>query len=173
MNIILMGYRGSGKTTIGRILADQLWKTFRDTDELIRQSFGGMTIARIWEQHGEPAFRQREVEIAVKLCAADDQVIALGGGTVMQPGAREAIEAAKAVRIYLYCQTSELARRIQADPVTAADRPSLTGEADLEREIEKVLERRDPVYRQIADHVFDVTLLAPEDATRYLIKNCL
>lgn len=173
MNIILMGYRGSGKTTIGRILADQLWKDFRDTDDLIRASFNGRSIADIWQEEGEPAFRQREVEITQKLCAGDDQIIALGGGTLMQPEARAAVEQADANRIYLYCEAPELAKRILADPTTAAERPNLTAEQDIETEIEKVLAERDPIYRQVANHVFDITLLNPDDAARYLIRLCM
>lgn len=174
MNVILFGYRGSGKTSIGRKLANQLWKDFADVDQLTCQRFGNPSIAAIWAEHGEPAWRAAEVEVTRELCGRDNHVIALGGGTLMQAGAREAVEAAAdARRIYLYCETPELLRRIQADPQSTATRPALTAMGGGIEEIEAVLAQRDPVFRAVATHVFDVTNLNVEDAVRYLIKRCL
>ncbi len=173
MNIILFGYRGCGKTSMGRLLADQLWKKFVDVDDEICRRFENKTVAQIWQDHGEPAYRQVEVEVTRDLCSGDEQVIALGGGTLMQPGAREAVEQAKAVRIYLYCETDELNRRIEADPRTAATRPQLTAHGGGRDEVEAVLKVRDPVYREVADRVFDVTHLNVEDGVRYLIQKCM
>ena len=173
MNIILFGYRGCGKSSMGRLLAEQLWKDFVDVDDEICRRFDGRSIAQIWQDHGEPAFRQVEVEVTRELCAGSDHVIALGGGTLMQPGAREAVEQSRGVRIYLYCESEELHRRIANDPRTAATRPSLTNHGGGLDEIRAVLEVREPVYRQVADHVFDVTHLNVEDAVRYLIKKCM
>ncbi len=177
MNIVLMGYRGCGKSTLGKMLADRLWKTFVDVDRLVCAHFDNPSIADIWNTHGEPAWRREEVRITGEICAKDGQVIALGGGTLMQPGARQAVEAAKdTVRIYLFCETPELARRINADTQSAATRPSLTGKAsgaaNLD-EITQVLALRDPVYRAVADKVFDVTHLPPADAVGHLIQRCL
>jgi shikimate kinase len=174
MNIILFGYRGSGKTTLGRMLAAQLWKTFADVDDEARKRFGGRAIARIWQEEGEPAWRAAEVEVTAQLLARPEMVIALGGGTLMQPAAREAVRNAReAVRIYLKCAPAELHRRIAADPNTAATRPNLTALGGGLEEIEAVLREREPVYLEVADKVFDVTELAPGDAVRFLIKRCL
>ncbi len=174
MNIILMGYRGSGKTTLGRLLADQTWRTFVDVDDRIRARFEGQTIAQIWQTHGEPAFRAAEVDVTRELCAGSQQVIALGGGTLMQPLAREAVVAAPdAVRIYLACDAKVLYQRITGDGQSAATRPALTTLGGGLAEIEAVLAERDPVYRAVADKVFDVTHLAPTDALRHLIARCL
>lgn len=173
MNIILLGYRGSGKTSMGRLLADQLWKDFVDLDDEIVRRFDGLSIAEIWQQFGEPAFREKEVEAARDICSRDDLVIALGGGTVMQPGAREAVEQSDARRIYLYCEPQVLCSRIQGDEATAANRPSLTEQDGGIKEIEAVLAERDPVYREVADVVFDVTHLNIDDGVRYLIDRCL
>jgi shikimate kinase len=173
MNIFLFGYRGSGKSTIGRLLCEQLRKTFADTDELICRRFDDLTIADIWQTHGEPAFRAAEVEITVQLCKVDEQVVSLGGGTLMQPEARRAVEAAEAVRVYLKCDPQELHRRIAADPRTAADRPSLSSLGGGIEEIRRTLAQREPVYEQVADQVFDVTHLSPQDAVRHLIDRCL
>ncbi len=174
MNIILLGYRGSGKSTLGRMLADQLWKTFVDVDRLVCKHFDNPSIADIWAKHGEGAWREAEVRITQELCLKDEQVIALGGGTLMQAGARKAVEdASDTVRIYLYCDTAVLAQRIAADSQSAATRPNLTGKGGGIEEIIEVLALRDPVYRAVADKVFDVTNLAPADAVGHLIKRCL
>lgn len=174
MNIILLGYRGSGKTTIGKALAEQLWKTFVDVDAHICKWFGGLTIAEIWKQHGEPAFRATEVQVTCELLQRHDQVIALGGGTVMQEQARKAVkDAVNTVRIYLYCEPEELLRRITGDAGTATARPSLTALGGGIEEIKSVLAQRDPVYRDVADKVFDVTHVSADDAVRHIIQRCL
>ncbi|MEX2387116.1 MAG: shikimate kinase, partial [Phycisphaeraceae bacterium] len=91
MNVILIGYRGSGKTTIGKRLANQLWKDFHDVDREICKRFGIDSIADIWQTHGEPKYREVEVEVTRDLVAKPNAIIALGGGTLMQPGARAAV----------------------------------------------------------------------------------
>ena len=174
MNIILFGYRGSGKTTVGRKLASQLWKDFVDTDTEVCNQFECDSIAEIWDRHGEAAFRKKEVLVTCQSLARDEQVIALGGGTLMQSAAREAIEHAPDTRrIYLYCELQELDRRICGDQATAAARPDLTPLGGGMEEIKTVLAERDPVYRAVADKVFNVTNLDPDNALRYLIKQCL
>ena len=174
MNIILFGYRGSGKTTIGKRLAAQLWKTFVDVDEQTCQRFGNDSIAAIWDEHGEAAFRAAEAEVTKELCGRTDLVISLGGGTLMQAEALAAVEqAADAARIYLFCEPAELFRRISADDHSDKTRPHLTPLGGGLEEIEAVLAERDPVYRAVADKVFDVTHLDPVSACRYLIAKCL
>src|SRR4051794_9271902 len=79
MSIVLIGYRGSGKTTIGRKLADRLWQTFVDTDERI-VARAGKSIREIFDQHGEAHFRQIEREVVGEAAKLVDHVIALGGG---------------------------------------------------------------------------------------------
>ncbi|MFI4861838.1 MAG: shikimate kinase [Phycisphaerales bacterium JB063] len=175
MNIILFGYRGCGKTTLGQLLARKLWKEFADTDDLARKRFDGLDIAAIWEQFGEPAFRQAEVEATMQALASENHVIALGGGTLMQPAAREAIAGASDVkRIYLACSPTTLLERINADAGTGGQRPSLTGGGSATdgglAEIERILAQRDPVYRAAADAVFDVTFCTPEQAVGHLVK---
>lgn len=170
MNIILIGYRGSGKTSMGRILADRLWKTFVDVDVEACRRFGIDSIARIWEQFGEPAWRRMEVQVTQEVCAAEDHVIALGGGTLMQPEARLAVQNAMATRVYLHCDPEELYRRVSGDTRSAQTRPNLTGLGGGIEEIRAVLAQREPVYRAVADKELDVTHLNVEDAVRYLIE---
>jgi len=172
-NVILFGYRGSGKTTIGRKLAHEIWKDFADVDDLTRQRFEGMTIADIWDEHGETAWRHAEAEVTRELCGRRDHVIALGGGTLMIPDARQAVEQADAVRIFLFCEPGELAQRIGADAQSIDARPNLTEKGGGLSEIEQVLAEREPVYRAVADKVFDVTHTDIEGAVRHVIKRCL
>jgi shikimate kinase len=174
MNIILIGYRGSGKTSIGKKLAGELWKDFADVDQAARARFDNAAIADIWRTHGEPAWRSAEVEVTRQLCGRENLVIALGGGTLMQAGGRDAVEhAADAVRIYLYCEPVVLHQRIAGDAATAGSRPALTDQGGGIAEIEHVLAQRDPVYRAVADKVLDVSHLSIADAVRWLIKRCL
>lgn len=193
MNIILLGYRGSGKTSIGKKVAGQTWKDFVDTDVEIVKRFGDRTIADIWATDGEPAFRAVEVEVTHDVLKRDNHVIALGGGTVMQDGLAEAIRnAPDAIRIYLACKPAVLAERINADASSSASRPSLTessvstsdGDAAGDGhdgnaggggidEITAILEQRDPVYRELADVVFDVSYLDLDAAVAYLTRHHL
>ncbi|MGB0768147.1 MAG: shikimate kinase [Phycisphaeraceae bacterium] len=170
MNIVLLGYRGSGKSTLGKKLANELWKDFVDLDDRTRSRFGDATIAEIWAEHGEAAFRQAEAEAVVACLAQDDQVVALGGGTLTTEAGRRAVASADdALRIYLSCSPDVLAKRIAGDQTTAAERPSLTGETDPAEEVVAVLAERDPVYRDAADIVFDVTHCSIDEAVRHLI----
>jgi len=173
MNLILLGYRGSGKTSIGRKLASQMWKTFADVDAEVCKRFDGRTVAEIWQQQGEPAFRAAEVAVTKDLIARPDHVIALGGGTLMQPEARAAVEAADAKRLYLHCQPAVLAERIAADAASAATRPDLTGLGGGVEEVEAVLREREPVYRAVADEVFDVSHTNLDEAVRHIIQRHL
>lgn len=174
MNVILIGYRGSGKSTLGKLLAARQWLKFVDVDREVCKRFGTDSIAQIWAQHGQPQWRRVEVEVTQEVCRSDGQVIALGGGTLMEPAARQAVlEAPNAIRIYLYCDVQELHKRILQDPRSSQDRPALTDEGGGTEEIDRVLTQRDPVYRAVADKVFDVTHLGSENGVRYLIEKCL
>ncbi|MEO0477167.1 MAG: shikimate kinase [Planctomycetota bacterium] len=170
MNVVLLGYRGSGKTSIGKQLANELWKDFVDLDDITRKRFNNQTIAEIWEQYGEAGFRQAESEAAAELLAKDGLVIALGGGTLTTESGKTAVTAAdNTTRIYLSCAADVLAERIAGDATTASERPSLTGAKDPAAEVEEVLAQRAPVYREVADIVFDVTYCSIDEAVRHLI----
>lgn len=170
MNIVLFGYRGCGKSTIGRLVAESLEMTFVDTDPLICEHFAGLTIREIWQQHGEPAFRNAECLITTQCLAADNQVIALGGGTVIQPDARKALaQADHAVKCFIDCPLQELARRVHGDAKTHDQRPNLTGLGGGIDEIRTVLQQRLPIYRACADHVITVTEAPPAENAQRII----
>lgn len=174
MNIVLFGYRGSGKTTVGRLLADKLWKTFVDTDQECCKRLDNPSIADIWARQGEKAWRDMECQVTREMLARDEMVIALGGGTLMQEPARQAVaDADHALRIYLQCEPEVLHRRIAADVATAQTRPNLTNLGGGLEEIKAVLAQRDPVYRAAADQVLKVSDLSPQQTVDQIIRRFL
>jgi shikimate kinase len=169
MSTFLIGYRGCGKTTIGRRLADRLWQPFVDIDELIVGA-AGKPIKDIFEQDGESAFRDLEEKAVAQALATADQVVALGGGSLLREANRNAIKASEQKVIYLKCEPAELHKRISADPQTAAMRPSLTHLGGNIDEIQKLLSDREPLYRQVMTAELDVTRLTPEEAIVYIVR---
>ncbi|MEM9751811.1 MAG: shikimate kinase [Planctomycetota bacterium] len=156
-SIVLLGYRGSGKSTVGRALAERLDMAFMDTDALVLERFDGRTVADIWVHEGEPAFRAIEAEVVAQAVGCSGRVVALGGGAVTEHSAgRLAVERAEALRVYLAAPPSVLGARIAGDADTGDARPSLTGTASVTEEIAAVLAQREPVYRAVADVVVDV-----------------
>jgi shikimate kinase len=164
VNILLIGLRGSGKSTIGRELAARTDRPFVDLDERVLATFAEASVTAVWSAHGEPAWRTAEAAVLERVLDAADQVVALGGGTPMIEDARRRIDACRqagvARVVYLRCDPDQLARRLARD---GGDRPSLTGAGPIE-EIRTVLEAREPTYKQLADVVYDVTRATPEAA---------
>ena len=169
MSIVLIGYRGSGKSTIGKRLADRLWQPFVDVDDLIVKK-AGKNIKQIFEQDGEPAFRELEAEAVREICKLSEHVIGLGGGTLGREANRQAIRDAGHKVIYLKCEPAELHRRIEADPHTAITRPNLTALGGGIEEVKKMLAEREPLYRKVMHAELDVTHLTPEDAVVYIVR---
>jgi shikimate kinase len=163
MSIVLIGYRGSGKSSLGRKLADRLWQPFVDSDEEIVKR-AGKSIREIFEQDGEPAFRDLEAAVVRDLTGRAEHVISLGGGAVLRPENREAIKAGGHTVLYLRCDPRELHKRIAADDATAANRPSLTSFGGNLAEIEKLLADREPIYRETMTAELDVTNLSLDEA---------
>ena len=168
MSTVLIGYRGSGKTTIGQKLADRLWQTLVDTDDLIVKR-AGKTIKDIFQMEGEPHFRDLETQAVKEAVKQQEVVISLGGGAVLREENRAAIKEAGHKVIYLKCEPETLHQRIQADAATSLTRPSLTQFAGLE-EIEKVLAEREPIYRAMMTGELDVTNLSVDEAVVYIVR---
>ncbi|MDX1565173.1 MAG: shikimate kinase, partial [Phycisphaeraceae bacterium] len=148
MNLILIGYRASGKTTLGRAVAEKLGWRFIDTDDRVRTEFEGRTIADIWQQEGEKAFRAAECRVVRRLLKQDRQVIALGGGTPMQTEAYQALrEDPNAFCVYLAAPAEVLAERIAIDAGSADQRPALTPLGGGLDEVSRTLALREPTYR--------------------------
>ena len=169
MSTVLIGYRGSGKTSIGARLADRLWTKCVDTDAMV-VARAGKPIAQIFQDEGEARFRELETEAVREACAMDNVVIALGGGAPLREENRRLIKEAGHRVVYLKCEPDELLKRIQADPDTPANRPSLTEFGGGIEEITKVLAEREPIYRQMADAELEVTYLNPDEAMVYIVR---
>jgi len=170
MSIVLVGYRGCGKTTIGKRLADRLWQPFVDVDDLIVKKSGRKTIREIFESDGEPVFRDLETRVMHEVSRLAEHVIGLGGGSLGREENRAAIKSAGHKVIYLRCEPAELHKRIHSDPQTAATRPALTSLGGNLDEIKKLLAEREPHYRQVMTAELDVTHLSPEDAVVYITR---
>ncbi len=167
MSVVLIGYRASGKTTVGKLLADRLGLGFVDTDDRITAA-AGKSIKEIFAQHGEEHFRELESAVVAQIGALQNHVISLGGGAILRPANRQAIVGQTIV--YLRADPVELHRRIRGDPATAATRPNLTPLAGGVEEIRSVLAGREPIYRQVMTAELDVTDLSPPQVAEAIEK---
>ncbi len=146
--LVLVGYRGTGKTTVGRILAERLSWKFIDADQEL-ETREGRSIATIFADDGEPAFRDREEQIIANLCLRDETVLATGGGAVLRATNREALRSVGFVA-WLTADADTLVRRLTRDQSRPNPRPALTAAGTL-AEIGDVLTARLPLYREVSD----------------------
>jgi shikimate kinase len=147
-NIYLIGYRCTGKSTVGRKLAEHRGVGFYDTDELIAAG-EQKSIARIIASQGWPYFRALEKKHLGQLSAKQDAVIATGGGIVLQPDNIACMQNSGKI-IWLRARPRTIMDRLRQDPATVASRPALTRQA-LAEEVLTTLEERREHYRQAAD----------------------
>lgn len=146
-HIVLIGMMGSGKTTVGAMLAERLGRRFVDTDHEIELR-RGMSIAEIFDSDGEESFRVLEAQVVGEVLSdGDPAVISLGGGAVLDPVTRDRLAASTVV--WLDATTDVLLSRIADDP----GRPLLAGDAPAA--LGRLSGLRDPVYRGAADLVVD------------------
>ncbi len=159
MNIVLIGYRGAGKSAVGRRLAEILEMGFLDTDDLLEES-QGIAIREIVESLGWEHFRAMEKLIIQKVSKMNDFIIAPGGGAVLDP---ENVRFLKknGLILWLKADAEILGRRIKRDFRTSKGRPTLTGKGALE-EIQEVLSSRNPLYAKAADIEIDTSTLDME-----------
>ncbi|HVU87903.1 MAG TPA: shikimate kinase [Pirellulales bacterium] len=145
-NLVLIGYRGTGKTTVAQQLALRLGWDWCDSDVEVELR-AGKSIAAQFADEGELAFRDRESQVIAALVARERTIVAAGGGVVLRPENRRALAAAGAV-VWLTAQVETIAARIAADATTAARRPNLL--AGGEQEIRQLLAQRTPLYEEAA-----------------------
>jgi shikimate kinase len=147
MNLVLIGLRGTGKTTVAQLLAQRLGWPWFDADAEI-EARAGQTIAAIFAADGEAAFRDLESQIVAELACKPDAVLALGGGAVLRETNRQAIAAQGRV-VWLTASPQTMLERIQSDSTTAARRPSLSPVGGI-TEITATLDAREAIYRACA-----------------------
>lgn len=169
MGVVLLGYRGSGKTSVGRALAERLWSSFVDTDELIVKT-AGSSIREIFESIGESGFRELETRALREALASENEVVAIGGGAVLRQENRAMLKADTRKRVYLRCDPEELLRRIEADERTATNRPPLTSLGGGIEEVKRLLSEREPLYREVMTGELDVTRLTQDEVVVYLAR---
>ncbi|GIK29420.1 MAG: shikimate kinase [Chloroflexi bacterium] len=154
-NIVLTGFMGTGKSTVGRLVAGRLKLPFIDTDALI-EARTGRTIPAIFAEDGESAFRAMERDVCAELADQRGLVIATGGGTLIDPR-NCAVLAPNAMIVCLW-----------ASPEAIESRLSHTGHRPLAATWRGLLEQRTPIYRQLPYHV-DTTGRAPHDTAQEVI----
>jgi len=167
MNLVLIGYRATGKTTLARLLARRLAWDWIDADVEIERR-AGKSIARIFAEEGEPAFRDLEAEVIAELCRQQRLVLAAGGGAPLRPESRRAMRASGRV-VWLKAQPETILARMNADATTAGRRPDLTGKGPLE-EILHLLAQREPIYRESAHLEVDTEGKTPDHLAAEILE---
>ena len=143
-NIVLIGPMGSGKTTVGRRLAENLKVDFYDSDhEIINKT--GVSIDHIFDLEGEEGFRKRESGVLEELCFKPNIVLATGGGAVISKENREFIKNTGSV-IYLSSSVDQILRRT----AKSKTRPLLENSSNRRKTISDIIDSRDPLYREVA-----------------------
>jgi shikimate kinase len=145
MIVYLVGMPGSGKSTVGPVLADRLGVPFVELDAQIELA-DGRTVREIFEQDGEERFRELEAAALTEAAALDPSVVSCGGGVVLEPANRVTLRATGVV-VFLTVPLEVLSARV----APAEDRPLIRHQGDLER----LLGERDGLYREFAAHVVD------------------
>jgi shikimate kinase len=168
MNIVLIGYRCSGKTAVGKILARELGMDFLDTDALIEDR-AGCPIEKIVSSKGWDHFRKIEKRLTAEVSGRDDLVIATGGGIVMDDDNVKNLKE-NAWIVWLDGNPEVLKERMDRERRTGKIRPSLTGADPLE-EIEQVLGMRRPLYEDAGDLTVDTSSLSIQEASALIMKN--
>lgn len=154
---------GAGKSTIGKYLAQHLKLRFADTDSEI-ESRTGADIPWIFDVEGEEGFRERELQVVQEMTQWDKIVLATGGGVVMRSENRNAL-AARGFVVYLYATVDEQVRRTRRDR-----RRPLLQRGDPEQILRKLMEVRDPLYKEIADHIIETDGCSPRTVAQRLVK---
>ena len=147
-NLFLVGMPGSGKSTLGRLLAKRLDKQFYDTDAELERRLG-VTIPVIFELEGEPGFRDREAVIVIEFAALSNVILATGGGAILRTPNREALKQNGTV-LYLHATPDTLWERTRR----SKHRPLLQA-ADPQARLNDLYTFRDPLYREVADFVVE------------------
>ncbi len=166
MNLVLIGYRCTGKTTIGRILAARLGWPLVDTDALIQER-AGRSIKEIVASGGWPEFRRMEREVVAAVSAGDRQVVSAGGGAILDEDNRMALRAGGKV-VLLSAAPETIWDRMKADPKTIAERPNLTDSGGIQ-EVRNVLADRRAAYQSACHFEVPTDRYSPDEAAARIL----
>jgi shikimate kinase len=159
-NLVLIGFMGTGKTTVGKAIARELRYRFVDTDRRIEEKTG-RTIPEIFAQEGETRFREIESEVVQEVSELPGLVIATGGGVVVRPENMERLRASGFV-VCLKASAQVIRKRVSRGPI----RPLLSGD-DPDRRLADLLKKREPEYEK-ADLVVDTSSLSVGAAVKLI-----
>jgi shikimate kinase len=164
--IFLVGYRGSGKTSVARLLAGRLGWDWLDADEVLERRLG-RTIRQVFAEEGEAGFRAREAALLEELAGLERHVVATGGGVVLRPENRARLRGGRVV--WLTADAETLWQRIAADGATGARRPNLTVGGRVE--VEELLRVRVPLYQECAGLTVDTVGRTPEEIAAAILDD--
>ena len=167
-NLFLIGYRCTGKSSVGRLLAARLARPFVDTDSLI-VSDNGMSIRKIVISQGWQAFRRLERSVLNQICSLDRQVVATGGGIVLDADNIELMKDCGRV-IWLKATADTIKGRMEKDKDSVAFRPALTSQDSIS-EIEETLAERQPLYHGAMDFAVDTDHCKVDDICAAIMGN--
>jgi len=165
--IILTGYRATGKSSIGKILADLLGFSFVDTDQVIEKR-QGEAIAEMVGRGGWDLFRRKEEDTILELARSKNSVIATGGGAVMHEKAWAELRK-NGLAVWLTADVNTICRRLAADSETDDQRPPLTEMGTMD-EISMVLENRRPLYEKSSDLTVNTEGKTPEEVAEVILN---
>jgi shikimate kinase len=167
MNIFLIGFRCTGKTSLGRSLAKSLGRPFLDADsELVKEQ--DLNISEIVRKQGWNAFREIESDIIKRVCALDDHVVATGGGAVLNDKNVKHMKRSGKL-VWLKATPETIKKRILQDQNTKDFRPPLTSKGSVE-EIRETLLNRNPFYEKAMDFDVDTDDIGIDEVCHTIIK---
>lgn len=169
MNLYLIGYRATGKTTVGRRLAAKLGRRFVDADEYL-ESTVKMTVAQIVARCGWEDFRKRETEVITRLSDQKDIVVATGGGVVLDPENIRMLKNTGQV-VWLHADADTIISRMKQDRKTKTLRPRLSDEiASPDDEVKQILAQRMPLYQQASHTTVNTDNKSVEEISDQILK---
>ena len=166
-NINLIGYRGCGKSAVGRKLAEILQRPFVDSDAVFVER-AGLSIADFVAKSGWESFRRLETDILIDCCQQNEIVLATGGGVVLAPENRSLLQK-NGITLWLQASPETILTRLKNDPQSSFLRPPLSS-LDLADEIKIGLKEREPLYRELANFIISVDPYGVYEIVSQIVK---